>query len=93
MAYLLSKNLTVGRKRTSVRLEPEIWDALENVRIREGVPLNMLVKLIADLRKKDQSLSSAIRVFLMKYYQNISDGRSTQIEQAAKNSQVIKINF
>lgn len=65
---LVSRNITVLGKRTSVRLEPEMWRALKDITARESCSIHDLCSLIA-LRKNPQtSLTAAIRVFLMLYY-------------------------
>ncbi|MEM8833876.1 MAG: ribbon-helix-helix domain-containing protein [Pseudomonadota bacterium] len=65
---LVLKNITVLRKRTSIRLEPEMWKALKQISIRERCTIHDLCSLIS-LRKSDKtSLTAAIRVFLMLYF-------------------------
>jgi predicted DNA-binding ribbon-helix-helix protein len=65
---LVNRNVTVDGHRTSIRLEPVMWEALNRICQRERKSMNELVTLIA--RKRDQStLTAAIRVFLLTYYQ------------------------
>lgn len=65
---LVSRNITVLGKRTSVRLEPEMWRELKGISIRESCTIHDLCTLIS-LRKSPQtSLTAAIRVFLMLYF-------------------------
>ncbi len=60
--------MTVGNRRTSVRLEPEMWDSLKDIARREGCSIHDVCTLV-NLRKNQQtSLTAAIRVFLMLYY-------------------------
>lgn len=40
---LVSKNVTVNGHRTSMRLEPVMWDALREAARREGMTVNALV--------------------------------------------------
>lgn len=69
---LISKNITIRGHRTSVRLEPEMWDALRDIAHREQTTIHNICSLIA-LRKMDEtSLTAAIRVFLMLYYRAAS---------------------
>ena len=64
---LISKNITIRGHRTSVRLEPEMWDALYDIALRESTTIHNICSLIS-LRKMDEtSLTAAIRVFLMLY--------------------------
>lgn len=69
---LISRNITVLGKRTSVRLEPEMWSALKEISKRERCKIHDICSLI-NLRKNEQtSLTAAIRVFLMLYYRAAS---------------------
>jgi predicted DNA-binding ribbon-helix-helix protein len=65
---LISRNITVLGRRTSVRLEPERWAALRDIAIREQCKVHDLCSLIEMRKNKDTSLTAAIRVFLMLYY-------------------------
>ena len=65
---LISRNITVMGRRTSVRLEPEMWSALKNISKREGCTIHDLCSLIGLRKKQQTSLTAAIRVFLMLYY-------------------------
>ncbi len=65
---LVSRNITVLGKRTSVRLEPEMWIALKDISLREKCKVNDICSLVY-LRKHSQtSLTAAIRVFMMLYF-------------------------
>ena len=66
---LISRNVTVAGHRTSIRLEPDMWDALQDICARERSDMNQVCTLIA-FQKKDErtSLTAAIRVFIMHYY-------------------------
>src|SRR5689334_8039795 len=64
---LISRNVRVRGRRTSVRLEPEMWVALHDVAARERKPVNDLVTMVEDERTAS-TLSTAIRVFLIEYY-------------------------
>jgi predicted DNA-binding ribbon-helix-helix protein len=69
---LISRNITILGKRTSVRLEPEMWQALKDISRREGCSIHELCSLIS-IRKRDlSSLTASIRVFLMLYYRAAS---------------------
>jgi predicted DNA-binding ribbon-helix-helix protein len=68
--YLVGGNLVVGGRRTTVRLEDEMWAALKDVAKREGYTVNGLAGRIDRRRKRGQSFTSAIRVFLLLYYRN-----------------------
>ncbi|MCI5061284.1 MAG: ribbon-helix-helix domain-containing protein [Alphaproteobacteria bacterium] len=65
---LVSRNITVLGKRTSVRLEPEMWRELKGISARENCTIHDLCSLISLRKKEKTSLTAAIRVFLMLYY-------------------------
>jgi predicted DNA-binding ribbon-helix-helix protein len=48
---LVSKNVTILGRRTSVRLEPEMWNALKDISRREGCSMHEICSLIF-IRKK-----------------------------------------
>ncbi len=69
---LVSRNITVGGHRTSVRLEPEMWRALKEIAARENCSMHELCTLINFRKNKRTSLTAAIRVFLMLYFRSAS---------------------
>lgn len=66
--YLVSKNVTVAGRRTSIRLEPYMWDALHHIHKREGVTIHRLCTWIDARKPPHGSLTAAIRVFLLAYF-------------------------
>src|SRR5579863_681402 len=64
---LVSGNVRVRGRRTSVRLEPALWEALREICRREGKSLHALVTDIAN-RRIQSTLTASIRVFLMSYF-------------------------
>lgn len=65
---LVSRNITILGRRTSVRLEPEMWMALNDIAEREQCSVHDICALVYIRKKDDTSLTAAIRVFLMLYY-------------------------
>lgn len=65
---LVSKNITIRGHRTSIRLEPEMWDALTDISNREKTTIHNLCSLISMRKSDTSSLTASIRVFLMLYY-------------------------
>ena len=65
---LVSRNINVLGRRTSVRLEPQMWMAIKEIASREKCSIHDICSLIM-LRKRDNtSLTAAIRVFIMLYF-------------------------
>ena len=50
-----------------MRLEPEVWDALREVCLREGTELSVLVRRI-EVGTAPGGRTSAVRVFLLGYF-------------------------
>ena len=64
---LVNRNVTVAGRRTSVRLEPAMWEALRHICRREKRSLNDLVTEV-DQARTISSLTAALRVYLLKYF-------------------------
>lgn len=64
---LISGNVTVGGRRTSIRLEAPMWTALREICIRESKTIHELVTEIGR-KRAESTLTAAIRVFLLGYY-------------------------
>lgn len=69
---LVSRNITVLGRRTSVRLEPEMWSSLREISKRESCKIHDICSLIQLRKNPRTSLTAAIRVFLMLYYRAAS---------------------
>ena len=65
---LINRNITVMGKRTSVRLEPTMWEALHEIADREQCSIHDICSLIKLRKKANTSLSAGIRVFVVHYY-------------------------
>src|SRR5260370_40642785 len=64
---LVIHNVVVGGHRTSVRLEPVMWDALQDIARRLRMTLHDLVTEI-DRARTASSLTAAIRVYIVDFY-------------------------
>lgn len=80
---LQSRNIMVGGHRTSMRLEPSMWDALDDIARREKLTVHELCTRIkerldqqAQLRDGPDddkvTLTSAVRVLIAMYYRRAS---------------------
>lgn len=65
---LVIRNVTIDNRRTSVRLEPEMWQALSDICRRERCSIHNLCTMISACKNGPGSLTAAIRVFIMAYY-------------------------
>ena len=64
---LVNRNVVVNGKRTSVRLEPAMWDALVEIGRREGRTVHEISSDI-DLDRPESSLTASLRVHIMSYF-------------------------
>ena len=64
---LKNRNVVIAGSRTTMRLEPEMWEALTEICHRENLSLHEICTLV-DARKRNSSLTSAVRVFIMSYF-------------------------
>lgn len=67
VSRLVNRNVVVEAGRTSMRLEPELWDALLEICEREGQDMSSLVRVIEHAAPPG-GRTSAVRVFIMNYY-------------------------
>lgn len=70
---LASRNVTVDGHRTSLRLEPETWAALDEICRLEETNVHVLCSLI-ERRRRGTSRTSAVRVFIVSYFRAASRG-------------------
>ena len=64
---LVNRNVIAGSGRTSMRLEPELWEALLEVCQREDRDVHALIRAV-DASRHAGGRTSAVRVFLLQYY-------------------------
>lgn len=69
------RNVTVHGRRTSMRLEPELWEALEGIAARNGATLHQVCTAVESGRRDGQSRTSAVRAFIV---------RNLRLQQAAE---------
>lgn len=67
---LVNRNIMVGGRRTSVRLEPEMWTALLDIARRENQTIHGIATIVNERKKPETSLTAAIRVFCLAYYRS-----------------------
>ncbi|SEK96833.1 ribbon-helix-helix domain-containing protein [Pacificibacter marinus] len=65
----VKRSLTLHGHRTSVSLEDSFWTAFRDIARETGKPINVLAAEIDELRGVESGLASAIRVYILNYYQ------------------------
>ena len=66
---LVTRNVNVGGRRTSVRLEPDLWEALREIATREDRTLHDICSDI-DKSRGGTRLTSAMRIYIVNYYRS-----------------------
>ncbi len=85
-ARLKVRNIVIGDRRTSVRLETDMWQALCEVAYRHNASVNEICTLVSK-RRGGSSLTAALRVFALRYFRVAAgtiEGRGEQPTQRPK---------
>ena len=64
---LVNRNVVVNGKRTSVRLEAAMWDALVEIGRREGRSIHEISSKV-NRDRRESSLTAGLRVHIMSYF-------------------------
>ena len=64
---VIKRSIVISGRKTSVSLENEFWYGLLEIAVYEKMTVPTLVERIDD-RRKTVNLSSAIRIFVFKYF-------------------------
>ncbi|WP_460273767.1 ribbon-helix-helix domain-containing protein [Celeribacter sp. ULVN23_4] len=65
----VKRSLTLHGHRTSVSLEEPFWRAFRAIAKERVIPINVLAAEIDEMRGVESGLASAIRVYVLEYYQ------------------------
>ena len=65
------RSITISKHKTSVSLEPEYWDIIDNISIEKGLSISGVIELI-DKEKNGNNLASEIRVYALNYLIKLS---------------------
>ena len=66
---LPSRNVVIGGKRTSIRLDEHGFDSLHDIARRERMSVNELCVLVQERNKNnDLTFTAALRIFMLAYY-------------------------
>ncbi len=70
---VVKRSIVIAGHKTSVSLEDAFWQGLKDIAIARELALSDLVALI-DAERRHGNLSSAIRLFVLDYYQGRTRG-------------------
>ena len=77
---LVIRNVVVAGRRTSVRLEPVMWEALRDIARRQERTVHDVVTQI-DRERTASSLNAAIRVYIVNYYRLAAVREAAQMKR------------
>ncbi|WP_439816855.1 ribbon-helix-helix domain-containing protein [Zavarzinia sp. CC-PAN008] len=81
-----TRNIRIQRRRTSIRMEHDMWDALAEICSREGVSVHALCTRLTEQQAPAQpaprNFTSRLRVFILDYYRRGRDVASPARAQA-----------
>ena len=80
---LVTRNVRIHSRRTSVRLEPQLWRALEVIAQREKVDTNEICSRVADQRSDEGGFTSALRVYIIRYFADLAFGGAEGLDSDA----------
>jgi predicted DNA-binding ribbon-helix-helix protein len=69
---LICRNVTLGGRRTSLRLERATWSALEEIAEREAISVSEVCAR-ADNDRRSSSFTAGVRVFVLNYFREAAD--------------------
>lgn len=69
------RNVRIGRRRTSLRLETAMWEALQDIADRERITQNELLTEIAQ-GQSESSFTASVRVFTLNYFRRLAGSRA-----------------
>lgn len=66
MSWLVKRSFSLAGHRTSIALEAEYWEVLEQLAAARGTSLARLISEVDTERSPDQPLASSLRVYALK---------------------------
>ena len=69
---LVIRNVSVHGHRTSIRLEPQIWDSMTEICRSEFCTPHDVCSYVAEHKPPNGSLTSSLRVFILDYFRKSS---------------------
>lgn len=86
-ARMLTRNIVIGSRRTTVRLEAAIWEALDEMCVRERITRHELCTQI-EARRDGINRAQAVRSIIINYYRLSLKNRT-----AGENILMAALNF
>lgn len=88
MGTLVPKNLRVGDYRTSMRMSPYMWEALDEICQREKISRSDFVTRVDAHRDHSGSLTASVRVAILAYYRKLA--LSAEVFSSGPNESLLR---
>jgi predicted DNA-binding ribbon-helix-helix protein len=83
-SQIVKRSLRIDGSNTSVTLEDAFWNALTEIAAVRNIRVSKLISTIKSKRQRGSNLSSAIRLFILDYYQRSARWRPTPSTRPAR---------
>lgn len=90
MASLSNRVISIHSRKTSMRLAPAEWEALETICQIEKITRKKLFEIIEKHRNKDIGFTTSVRLFSIIYYRNALIGDINNPPQETENRPMLK---
>jgi predicted DNA-binding ribbon-helix-helix protein len=77
-SLVLKRSIVVAGQKTSISLEDEFWESLRKIAGERREPVSRLITSI-DAERSFANLSSAVRMFILRYYRDQLDQQSETV--------------
>lgn len=68
VSELKSRSVKINKRRTTIRMDDETWNALREIARRELCTVNEICDFMATRKPPELSLTVTIRVFVLRYF-------------------------
>lgn len=103
-SHLAMRSVTINGRRTTMRLEPSMWNALQRIAADNSVTVNQLCSQI-DTSRGDLSMTAAVRSYIVSYLQrapsfgetrgkiNMDDDVLNRLDPAYAKAEMLRIRI
>ena len=88
MGTLVARNVRVGELRTSMRMAPYMWEALDEICKREEITRSDFVTRVDAYRSDEGSLTDAVRVAILAYFRKLA--LSAEVFSSGPNESLVR---
>lgn len=90
MSSLSNRVISIYNRKTSIRLAPAEWDALETICKLENIKRKKLFEIIDINKNKEIGFTTAVRLFAIIYFRNSSISKQLNLQKTADYSPIFE---